>query len=236
MKYILFFAYIFIILISCKKEVDISTRDVEVKPFNHIKLEDAFELYLSEGPAYSVRLEGDGKVIEKVNFTVEKDTLFIADNRSFKWTTPRKNKIKVFITSPPLKRVQANGGNTIRTLTPITSEEFGLILSGKSCEAEIDLDVNTFYFWNNFSTGGKLTLRGNTNVLKIWNVALMSVDAGKLNSKTAIIENDSKGDCIVKVNNKLEYKITGTGNIQLYGNPTQLIELEASSTGQLISH
>ncbi|MDX1651353.1 MAG: head GIN domain-containing protein [Brumimicrobium sp.] len=237
MKYILIvIGSLSVLLNSCKKEVNLSIRKVEIQPFDHIQLENAFDLYISEGSTFSAYIKGDEKVIEKVSLVINGDTLYISDNRSLRWTTPTKNKIEVYVTSPPLKSIQTNGGSAIRTLTPITSEEFGLILSGKSCEAEIDLNGDKFYYWNNFPTGGKLTLRGKTNVLKIWNVALMSVDARNLNSNVAIIENSSKGDCVVEVNDKLEYSIKGTGNIEVYGNPAEIIELEVTSTGQLISH
>lgn len=236
MKYILILAYLFALLTSCNKEVSLDKREVEVKPFNHIKLEDAFDLYISEGSAYSVFLKGDKKIIEKVDFIIEEDTLYISDNRSFKWTTPTKNKIEIHITSPPLQGIQTNGGSSIRTLTPITSQDFGLILSGKSCEADIELNNETFYYWNNFPTGGKLTLRGTTKFLKIWNEALMTVDAKNLKASYAIVENGSKGDCVVTVGDKLDYKISGTGNIQVFGKPAEIIKHGSTSTGQLINH
>ena len=121
-------------------------------------------------------------------------------------------------------------------MSPITSTEFGLVLTGKSNQANLELNGNIFYYWNNFPTGGKLTLSGKTEILKIWNFDLMSVDAKNLTSKYAIVENSSKGDCAVTVLNKLEYKISGEGNIQLYGEPSEIIETGLFSTGRLIQH
>lgn len=236
MKYILIIACLFVLLNSCKKEISLSTRIVEVSSFDHIQLDDAFALYLSEGTTFSTHIKGDKKVIENVEIKIKGDTIFFSDNRSQKWTTPKKNKIEIYVTSPPLKRVQTDGGSSIRTLTPITSKEFGLILTGKSCEADLELNGDVFYYWNNFPTGGKVTLKGNTNVLKIWNGSLMSVDARNLNSNVALIRNGSKGDCVISVNDKLEYQIKGTGNIQVYGKPSELVNNGLTSTGKLIIH
>jgi hypothetical protein len=98
----------------------------------------------------------------------------------------------------------------------------------------LDLDCETFYFWNNFPCGGKVTLSGNTNILKIWNVALMAVDASKLHTSTALIENASKGDCKIFSTQSVTYTLTGEGNLYVKGNPAEIIKMEESSTGTLI--
>ncbi len=51
----------------------------------------------------------------------------------------------------------------------------------------------------------------------------MSVNAGSLIANNAIIDDDSKGDCDLFVTDKLEYSISGTGNIYLKGNPKEII-------------
>lgn len=209
---------------------------VELEPFDQIEINDAFEVYLSEGTAYSVEIIGHEKIIEFVDLKVENNTLSIENKRKTKWITPNKNKIKIYVNSQQLKQITAAEGCNIQTLNPITSVEFGLILAGKSNQANLELDGNTFYYWNNFPAGGKVTLTGKTEILKIWNFAIMSVDAKDLTARSAIIENSSKGDCEVTVLDKLEYSINGKGNIQLYGNPLEIIANNLSSSGQLIQH
>ena len=77
-------------------------------------------------------------------------------------------------------------------------------------------------------------MSGKTEELKIWNTAIMSVDAKNLVTEYALVENDSKGVCEVNVTNRLDYKIKGKGDIHLYGNPPEINEGEVSSTGKLI--
>jgi len=91
-----------------------------------------------------------------------------------------------------------------------------------------------FYYWNDFPCGGLLTLSGKAESLKLWNYAILSVDAKYLTAKTAIVENNSQGDCTVNVGEKLNYSITNKGNINLYGSPTEIIEGVLNSSGQLI--
>mgnify|MGYP006121097805 CR=1 FL=1 len=212
------------------------SKTVELVPFDQIEVIDYFEVFLVEDSFYSAEIVGDAQIIEHVDLKVKNNTLFIENKRKAKWISPRKNKIKVYVSSLPLKQVTAEEGCNIQTLSPITSIEFGLILKGKSNEANLELDGNTFYYWNSFPSGGKLSLSGKTEILKIWNFAIMSVDAKALIAKKAIIVNRSKGDCETTVLNKLEYSINGEGNIQLYGNPLDIINNGISSSGKLIQH
>lgn len=236
MRFTIYITGMLLLMSSCSKEVDKTTRKVSVLPFHHIELNGAFDLILTEGEELSVSVKGYENSIDKVNFNRVEDTLYVTSDRKFKWVTPRKNKIEIHVTSPPLKRVKADGGSYVTTTNPITTDEFGLILTGKSAEAILSLNCGVFYFWNNFPTGGKLTLTGTAEVLKIWNTALMSVDAEDLISNSAIVENYSKGDCIVSVSEKLEYRIDGSGNIQVYGNPNTLVNNGVNSTGELTIH
>jgi hypothetical protein len=236
MRYTIYIAITLLLTSSCSKDEQLTTQDVAVLSFNHIELKGAFDLILTEGETLSVRLVGHKNTIEKVNFTNLGDTLYVNNERKMKWLTPKKNKIEIHVTSPPLKRVKADGGSYVSTTNPITTDEFGLILTGKSAEANLMLDCGVFYFWNNFPTGGKLTLQGKTDILKLWNTALMSVEAQHLISDIAIVENYSKGDCIVNVQETLTYRIDGSGNIQLYGSPSLIVNNGVNSTGALIMH
>ncbi len=235
MKNLLFLISLLILFFSCKKE-NINNRLLELEPFELIDINNAFDVFLSEGNNYTIEIVGDEEIIEYVDLKVEKNKLTIVNTRKIGWLTPKNNKIKLYITSLPLKQITADEGCNIQTLSPITSIEFGLVLIGKSNEANLELNVNTFYYWNNFPTGGKLTLSGKTETLKLWNFAIMSVDAKKLTSNYAIVENSSKGDCEVTVLQKLEYKISGEGNIHLYGKPIEIIANSQSSSGRLIQH
>lgn len=224
------------LFISCKKEIVDSNRVIDILPFEQIELNDAFELLVTEGDHYSIEIIGDEKIIDYIDADVINKTLFIEDTRGIKWLSPRKNKIKIHVTSLPLKTITASDGCNIKTLNAITSLEFGLILKGKSNEANLELDCKKFFYWNNFPSGGKVTLSGKTEMLKIWNFAIMSVDAKDLTAQNAIIENNSQGDCEVRVLNKLEYSINEKGNIHLYGKPSEIISNSLISSGKLIQH
>lgn len=225
-----------LILFSCEEENLTESILSELPPFNEIELNSPFDVYLKEDTSFFIEIYGNENIIEDIDFKVENNILKIINVSNSKWLTPTKNKIEIYISSKQLSKVSANETCNILTLNPITSSEFGLILKSKANQANLELDCSTFYYWNNSPCGGMLTLYGKTERLKIWNYALMSVDAINLIAQQALVENSSLGDCKVTVINKLEYSIFGVGNIHLYGSPAEIIENQSTSSGQLIQH
>lgn len=226
-----------LILFGCRKiSVEESSRK-DLAPFDKVWLNSSFEVYLSEGSEYSVRIDADKDLLEHIKIDVKDSLLTIYNDKKLKWLTPTRNAVKIYITAPPLKSVTANETCFIRTLTPITSQEFGMIFLSKLNNADLNLDCDVFYYWNNYPCGGTLTLDGSCNWLKLWNAAIVDVQAKNLNAKNAEVSNNSKGDCVIRVSEFLKYTLNGEGNIEVYGNPVEIIEYEESlGQGKLIIH
>jgi hypothetical protein len=235
MRKIFFHSVLLLILMSsCQKKMEPGVINVALEEFDTLTLNSVFNVELIQGTTNSISIEGAEKIIEKVDFNIENNTLTLLNNFKGNWIYPKKNKITVKLTVNNLSRINANETCNIRTLNTLTGNEIGLVMTSKLNEATFAVDCNSFYFWNNFPCGGKINLSGTTNELKLWNVALMSVDAKNLVSNVVSIENSSKGDCRINCIQKLTYSIKGEGNIFLTGDPTELLKIEETSTGKLI--
>ena len=236
MKTHLLFIWILFFLFSCKKEFVQDKKIIELSAFTKIELNAPFDVYLMEDSVFSISIEGDENTIQSVSAEVKENKLIVEDNRKTRWLSPNRNKISLYIRSKPLEEVKANETCNIQTLSPITSSEFGLILGSKANAANLELNCDVFYYWNSHPCGGNVTLRGTVNELKIWNFALMSVDAKNLVAKKAIVENHAKGNCEIQVLNQLNYSIYGIGDILLSGNPPEINENTVNSSGKLIKY
>ena len=235
MRKIFFHSVLLLIIISsCQKKMEPAVINFSLEEFDTLTLNSVFNVELIQGTTNSISVEGAKKIIEKVDFNIENNNLTLVNNFKGNWVYPKKNKITVKLTVNNLSRINANETCNIRTINTLTGNELGLVVTGKLNEATLAVDCNSFYFWNNFPCGGKINLSGSTNELKIWNVALMSVDAKNLLSNIVSIENSSKGDCRINCIQKLTYSIKGEGNIFLSGNPIELFKIEETSTGKLI--
>ncbi|OFX61605.1 MAG: hypothetical protein A2046_09890 [Bacteroidetes bacterium GWA2_30_7] len=223
-------------LSSCKKDNLKDNKYYTLTPFNRIELNSTFDVYLNEDSNYSINIVGDKNIIENITFYIEDNILKISNKQKLKWLTPTKNKVELYINSKPLRMIVAKQTCNINTLSAITSDVIGLVLSSKANQANLELNCNEFYYWNDFPCGGKLTLYGKTEKIKLWNFAIMSIDAKNLITNYALVENSSKGNCEVTVLKEFEYSIFGTGDIILNGSPPKIIENQLKSSGALIKH
>ena len=237
MKSLIFFIlFCNIAIISCTKEKLTETSFSGLTPFNKIEFNSSFDVYLTEDSTYAIKIIANEDVIKNIHFKIDNNILTFNNETNYKWVSPTKNKIEIYIHSKQLSKIDANQTCNIKTLNPITSDEFGIIFHNKANEANLELNCKKVYYWNDFPCGGRLTLRGKTDAINIWNTGLTTVDAKDLTANIAHVENKSNGDCIMTIMNKLEYSIYGSGNIQLYGSPAEIIKILVSSSGRLIQY
>ncbi len=207
---------------------------IPLPPFREVRVDHVFHIVLRQEPSFSIQVAGRQDLVEGVKYTVEDSVLILTNESDKMWLKPEHNKVMAWIYADRLKKITVNEASFVETANPIITDEFGLVTGNKYAEADLELDNSIFYFWNNFPCGGKLTLRGNTQSLRLWNYVIMSVDARQLAAVDAVVENYSKGDCFVNVDQVLYYSIHGEGSIYLYGNPQEIILLDNTGSGELI--
>jgi len=235
MKYLYYILVIIsVLLISCTKEEERRTEYVKLDYFKKIVVNSTFDIFLTEDTCFNIEIEAHKNVIKNITYKITDSILIIDNTKSLKWLSPKNNQINIYIHSRYLGEVELNQTCHLQTLNPIKSESFGLILKSKTNQATLDLDCNSFYYWNNFPCGGKLTLSGQVNKLKIWNYAILTVDAKSLIAKHAIVENNAQTDCTVNVTESINYSIRNSGNIHLFGKPNSIVKEEVNSSGKLI--
>jgi hypothetical protein len=236
MKNILSFLFV-CLLLSCEEPgVEESTLYKSTAPFYAVELNSVFDVYLVQDTAYGVEVTAHQDIIENIKFKLDTGILRIENESRMKWVRPGKNKVKVVIHADRLSALWPTETCYIRTLTPIISDNFQIIMGHNPKLAVIDLDLDSkyFHYWNNHQCGGKVTLRGHSDDAVIQIFGLMTVDAVSLSTNNAFVENNSKGDCKVQVLDKIEYSIRSVGDIHLYGNPGEIIANELTSSGTLI--
>ncbi len=225
-----------VLLLACGKRKEVIEVLHILDAFSQVELNSTFDVYLVEDSSYFIELIGVAKIIDKVDISNDNGVLKIKRTSKNDWLSPKNNKIKLIIHSLPLEGVTANKTCSILTSNPITSDEFGLVIKDKASEANLTLDCNIFFFWNNAPAGGRITLNGQCTILRMWTTAIVTVDATNTIVDNALVENDSKGDCNVFVNTLLDYSILNEGNVNVYGSPSEINLVEHSGSGELILH
>lgn len=224
-----------LVFVSCTKDNVISGDQIITPAFSEIVLSSSFDVVLTQDTTYSIRFEAAEVFFGALRYEIKEGVLQVYSEASPRWRNPEAAKPKVYITSNRPRLIKALETCNITSTNPIISDEFGLIMASKLNHADLELNCRIFYYWNNHPCGGRIRLRGQTEQLKIWNYAIMAVDASNCESDYALVENHSKGAVSVWANEKFEYRLSGSGNIELKGNPSILNEIApADGSGQLI--
>ncbi|ASS50544.1 MAG: hypothetical protein A3D31_13350 [Candidatus Fluviicola riflensis] len=222
------------LLAGCAKMNNDVTKSVELEAFNEIELGESFEIELRESPTYHIEISGSEHFVDKVTFGIVNGSLVIDTDARAKWMHPKNNKIKIVIDCPALRKCTAYETCNIKTLNPITTPEFGLIVGGKLNTANIEVNNDICYFWNYYPCGGKITFNGACNQFKLWGNSLITVNARNLVTSYAYIENKANNDVSLTVTGILQYTIGGKGNIRAYGQPTVIDLISDTGEGELI--
>ncbi|MFM7388067.1 MAG: GIN domain-containing protein [Bacteroidota bacterium] len=224
------------LLVACKKNNTSTIEYFISSDFDTLVLADVFNVELLQDSLNKIEIIGKPNYVNNIRANVDQHTLTLSNENRMRWLYPQTNKILVKVHFSHISRIVANETCFIESKSPIVSNELGLILKSKLNQADLNIQCNTFYFWNNFPCGGSLKLKGLCQELKLWNYALMQVNATGLFANIARVENNSKGDIQLRCLDSLFYKILGQGNIELYGNPTNVYNLGSTGTGKLLLH
>lgn len=223
-------------LVACKKNNTSTIVRYITTDFDTIVLADVFNVELLQDSLNKIEIIGKPSYLNNIHASVDQQTLTLSNENRMRWLYPQTNKIQIKVHFSHISRIVANETCFIESNSPIVGNEIGLILKSKLNQADLNIQCNTFYFWNNFPCGGSLKLKGQCQELKLWNYALMQVDATGLFTNVARVENNSKGAIQLLCLDSLFYKILGEGDIELYGNPTNVYNLGSSGAGKLLIH
>ncbi len=228
-KYIILFSAALGLFSCIKEKEEMSMKTIHLNFFNQIELDNSFDVIYTEENQFLIHISASESIIEHIEYSVKDSILSIKNTKKFKWNEPQNNQVKLEISSMGLKRINANETCNIKTNNAITTQEFGIVLKSKANEADIIVNNTTFFYWNHFPCGGKLTVRGISKELKFWNSALMSIDAKNCISDYVLIDNESKGDCEVYATQRVDYHNDGEGDIIIYGSASEVNNLSTST-------
>ena len=242
MKKSIYIILLSISLFSCRKAKDCFSRagkeiiiESAVSDFDSLFVNDVFEVHLIQDTVNFITIKAHQAFAESTTFKVINNTLIIENNHKCEFTKPKKNEIKIYLQVKKISRVRLNAASNLISDNVLQHDnEIGLIVNSKFNEASLNIDCKTFYYWNTHLNGGKINIAGEVENLKLWHSSLCSIDASNLSSENILLDTDSNADSYIRVSNKLDCTIRGTGNVYYLGNPEILIVNDTTSSGKLI--
>jgi hypothetical protein len=222
-----------ILCFGCNKG-EFITRSHEPEAFTQIVFDSPYEVVFHPADFFRIGIQGHEDFVQAVQFTWADSTLIVKTDARATWMHPEDNKIRLDIFGDSLREIRANETCHISSSDSLHAEELGLVVGSKLNISNLILDCRTFYYYNNFPCSGTMRFSGKVEELKIWNSALMEVDASTCQADYVLVENNSAGNCTVNAQNRIDYRIGGNGDIRVYGQPQVINILGISGDGELI--
>ncbi len=187
-----------------------------ISGFDGVKIGGPFDVYITQGNGYSVRLEADKNLIDYIQ--VEKDGNVLEINNRRGYNLRPKTDIKVFITAPQFNELSVAGSGSIRSQNKITgTKELNLNIGGSG---DLVIEVNAPAIRSSIGGSGSVSLRGSTRAMSAHIGGSGEVHAFDLLSETAQINIAGSGDAEVFASQNLEVSIAGSGDVAYKGTPS----------------
>lgn len=233
-------ATLFLTLNSCEKLIYINegkeTEKVETYDyFSQLTFNDIFEVVLKTDKDFSVRLSSPEKFIENISIRENSGELVFSDKNFSRWL-PDYPRPKVVISFPRLdKLILTRSSVKLSCSDTLKLRKLELILLGETGEYDLTMNVDSFIMTTSSDNIGYYVFKGIAGQTDIWLRGSSQVEASGLKSMYCKVYNNSVGDCYINVSNKIEVRLNSIGNVVYSGNPKEIIIIEQSSSGRLLS-
>jgi carbon monoxide dehydrogenase subunit G len=223
-------AFIFAGNLQLLAQKDVQKEVRSVSDFTIVDIGIAGEVYLSQGSAFKLELEGDAILLEEIETSVSGETLKIRYPQSF--FQRNQSKVKVYITMPVIEGLNISGSARLNAETPVKASAIDFNISGSGRVKIANLQAETVN--SRISGSGGIELGGSANIheMKITISGSGSLNVLDLPAEKAFITISGSGSCRVKVTDYLEARISGSGVVYYSGKPQ--IEAKISGSGKVL--
>jgi len=197
---------------------NVTSQDRSVTGFSGVKSSGFFDVYLSSGSAQSVLIEAEDNLHSYIETTVDGNELEIDTKEGFRL---RPNKtVKVYITSPDFSRVRLSGSGDIVSQNRIAgTDKIELSLSG-SGNIKVDLDAPAVDA--EMSGSGDINLSGDAKKFDGQLSGSGNIRAMDLKTEETTIRISGSGNADVFASEKLDVRVTGSGDVRYKGGVQQV--------------
>lgn len=212
---------------NIKGNGNVTTDERSVGTFHKIHSSGSFDVYVTDGPTTSVKVEAEENLQQYIVAKVENDALVVRGERGYNLRATKP--IKIHVTATALKAIRNSGSGNITTENRLKgSADFEIAMSG-SGNGSVDVEATDVEA--SISGSGNLTLKGKTNSLDGKISGSGNIKAKELQSGVTSIKISGSGNAEVVATEKLTSKIAGSGEIKYWGDA--VVESKVSGSGHI---
>ncbi|PJJ48778.1 head GIN domain-containing protein [Hymenobacter chitinivorans] len=198
-----------------------------VASFSRLELSIDAEVYLTQGPSRTVRVEAQQNILDVLQTNVNGERLAISYGRA---TVRRHEPVRVYVTTPDLSSVAVSGSGSVVGQTAWRVDNLGLSLSGSG---GIDLGVlGAQSLRTDISGSGAVRLSGDAARHELHLSGSGAVEAYPLTTAAAEVSISGSGGAHLTVTRTLQATISGSGKVYYKGQPA--LTVHTSGSGRVV--
>lgn len=202
----------------------------EVSGFDKIEVNGAYDLYITQGQEYSLRIEAEPEIQEKIKTEVKDGQLRITHKKHKIQIGIFKSKArKIYVTLPELKELCINGSSDVIGQNKFKAGNLSLVVNGSG---DIDLELEASDVSTSIRGSGDIKLKGSADNFDISIAGSGDVSAYDLASQKTTVNIKGAGDCKVNAGQELTVNISGSGDVSYQGNP-KVVMKNVSGVGSI---
>lgn len=191
---------------------------VTIANYDRIQVSGIFDIILVKGDVGKITIEAEENLVNLIEIKVDNNELRIAQEKGKNIVPSRSMGIKITVPFNEMNRVSLSGSGSIKSKDKITEKNFSAELSGSG---EIDLIINTAEATAKVTGSGDLTLQGDVESFGCSVTGSGDLDASALKSAQVNANVTGSIDCKVYCKEKIEARVTGSGDIIYFGDPAR---------------
>lgn len=196
--------------------------------YQKISVGGSFDVILVKGKEGDISIEGEENIIPYLETEVSDNTLKINFKRNTSINTTRK--LTVTVTVRKIAALSLGGSGKITAKDPIKSSDLSINLGGSG---SIDLTIDTKKLSGKIGGSGDIKLAGTTDEFSSSIAGSGNIKAYNLKVNSANVTIAGSGSVRITVNNEIQSKIVGSGNVYYKGNPPR-INTRAMGSGNVV--
>ena len=206
---------------------NVTTITRSVGDYDEISVGGSFDVELVAGKEGTITIEGESNLLEYIVTEVRGNALKIKveNNKNIRST----KKIKITVPFQDISRVSLAGSGEMWNRDVIKGTDFRTSVAG-SGDLTLKLDVSSVDA--SVAGSGDLTLKGNSREIEASVAGSGEVHAKELKTDNAIVSVAGSGDVAVYCSKSIRARVSGSGDIEYYGNPDKQ-DTKVSGSGKI---
>jgi hypothetical protein len=205
------------------------TETRRVPEVSRVGNESQFDVDISQGDTFEVRVRIDSNLQRYVETRVEGDTLVIDSDR---WTVDERQGPHVLITMPRLGSLANNGSGSVFAAWFESEDDVELRLSGSG---DLAFEGSAPRIIADVDGSGDLHLSGDTEFAELTLEGSGDINANDLVAAGADVNVKGSGDLRVTVDGPVDARVDGSGDVDLSG-AVQRGRFQESGSGTINVH